>query len=48
VGRAGRERRRVVRERRGVKERWGEVCERVRWCGEKVRRKVGSVRAQGR
>jgi hypothetical protein len=48
VGRVGRDRRLVVSERRGVKERCEEGCESVRLRGEKVNRKVGSVRVQRR
>jgi hypothetical protein len=48
VGRVGRDRRLVVSERRGVKERCKDGCESVRFRGEKLNMKVGSVSVQWR
>ena len=46
LGRVGRDRRLVVSDRRGVKERCWDGCESVRLCGEKLNMKVGSVSEQ--
>ena len=48
LGRAGRDRRLVVSDRRGVKERCKDGCESVRLRGEKLNIKVGSTSVQRR